>query len=397
MNLTSKSNNISKKIMYVITSLNYGGTQKQLYYLLKSIKENYCENVIPIVISLKKNGLMKEKIKSLGVVVDNLFLQEKFSLLNCLALAVSMLKYIYLLLLNRPCIVHSFLFQANILNFFTKVFIPECRVILSERVAEKEKKFNLKLTSFFYKKPSLYDKVMVNSQELKKFVIKEQNVLEEKVVVVENIIDLQDLIIEKTETEIREQLGLKKDDFMILSIGRLHKQKGYDLLIEIVRKIKNEQEIKKLSREANILFVVIGDGEEKKVLERKVCNYGLFDYIKFIGYKKNVYDYINACDIFLLTSLWEGSPNVILEAMSFNKPIVSSEVCGVKEIIENLSSCFLVSLEDRRDIVVDNFTKYIKMLFLNRFDKKNDYSFVLKKHFVGNVIKKIEQMYEEFS
>jgi len=281
------------------------------------------------------------------------------------------------------------LFQANILARVIKVFLPKTKVFCSERVAEKQKLWQLKLLKFTN---FLVDKIFVNSEDLKEFVVKTQKVQRNKVVVVPNVIESNEIKIGLSKTEVRKELGIGEKDFFVLSVGRLHKQKGFDLLIEIVKSFTDK--VKSEGYKRKYIFVVIGDGEEYgKLLEyAKMLN--VENYIKFLGYKENVYDYINACDLFLLTSYWEGSPNVVLESVVLKKPVVSTKVEGVTKI---LNTNFVVSLHQKREEVVREFVN--KIFEIYSFEGKFDYNkslsdkFCIEDYLPKNVIEKYLENY----
>jgi glycosyltransferase involved in cell wall biosynthesis len=372
---------MKNKLVYVITSLDYGGTQKQLYYIIKILKEQLNYLLLePVIITLKRGGRDREKFNSLGLKIYDLNMPEKFGFLTTIFLLKYFLKFVFIILKEKPVIVHSFLFQANMFTIFIKIFFPKCKTILSERVAEKEKLVNLKISKMFYKFKFLYDKILVNSQRLKNFLVTVQDVDEKKVVVIPNMIDLQDIKSKLSEEEIRKELNLSKYDTMILSIGRLHKQKGYDILLEVSKKLKLEKE-KMSDIKTNIVFIILGDGEERNVLEKEVQENKLENMVKFLGYKKNVYDYINACDIFLL------------KAISFNKPVISTDVEGVRELIENLPNCFVVPLEKDKSKTSDIIVEKILYLISLKGKIKNDYSKVVEKYLVKNVSKQFFNLY----
>lgn len=87
--------------------------------------------------------------------------------------------------------------------------------------------------------------------------------------------------------------------------------------IEVVKNFN--EEIRKHNYDRDYVFVIIGDGIEYNRLINYAKKLEVEKYIRFLGYKENIYDYINACDLFLLTSYWEGSPNVVLEALALKK------------------------------------------------------------------------------
>jgi glycosyltransferase involved in cell wall biosynthesis len=379
--------NQKNKIVYFITSLDYGGTQKNLYYIIKEIKENFGWDII--VVSLKKGGRYRNKIVSLGIKVYDLGLPKNFSFIFLFFLPYSIIKFIFVCIKYRTKIVHSFLFQANILARIIKIFLPKTKVFCSERVAEKQKLWQLKLLKFTN---FLVDKIFVNSDELKEFVIKTQKVQQNKVVVVPNVIEPNEIKIGLSKTEVRNELGISDNDFFILSVGRLHKQKGFDLLVDIVKSFTDK--VKSKSCERKYIFVVIGDGEEYNKLLECAKRLNVENYIKFLGYKENVYDYINACDLFLLTSYWEGAPNVVLESVVLKKPVVSTKVEGVAKI---LNTNFVVSLHQKREEVVREFVNKIFEIysFEGRFDYNKSLSdkFCIEDYLPKNVIKNIWELY----
>ncbi len=373
--------NQRNKIVYFVTSLDYGGTQKNLYYIVKELK-NYKWDII--VISLKKGGRYRDKIISLGIKVYDLGLPENFSFLSLFFLIYSFTKFIFLCVKHQIKIVHSFLFQANFLARFVKIFLPKTKVFCSERVAEKQKLWQLKLLRFT---KFLVDKIFVNSTELKEFVLNTQKIHNDKVVIVPNIVEPNEINIKFSDSEIRDELGISKKDFFVLSVGRLHKQKGFDLLIEIVKNFN--EKVKSLSCERKYVFVIIGDGKEYSNLLNYAKKLNVKEYIKFLGYKENVYDYINACDLFLLTSYWEGSPNVILESIVLKKPIISTKVEGVSEILD---INFVISLQQTREKIVEEFVNKIFEVYSSEenFDYKKCLSekFCIENYLSKNVVKK---------
>ncbi|MCS7228276.1 MAG: glycosyltransferase [Endomicrobia bacterium] len=340
------------KIFYIITSLDYGGTQQQLYYLLKHWKS---ENYFPVVVALKTGGRFELKIKRVCKYVYSLGLPLTISLKSYFLILIAYIKFLLLIINHRPKILHSFLFQANIFAKLAKLFFWNIKVISSERVAEKQKLWQHKismLTNF------LVDKVMVNSNDLKNFIIKYQKLNPKKIVVVPNMMDLQEVKTKIPPETIRKELGIDNDIFVICSVGRLHKQKGYDLLLEVVKNIVDECNMRNIQKK--FIFIIIGDGEEYKNLLSYTYKLGINNFVKFLGYRENVYDYINMCNLFVLTSYWEGSPNVIIEALTMGKPILSTEVEGVKEILDER---FIIPLDVKREEVIKIFKEKILNIY----------------------------------
>ena len=122
----------------------------------------------------------------------------------------------------------------------------------------------------------------------------------------------------------------KYDDFfkgkVITSMGRLEHQKGQVHLIKAFSKIKQEL--------PGIKLLIIGQGSLEKQLKGLVEFLGIADDVKFIGYTKNPFKYIKRSKLFVLTSLYEGFPNALCEAMACGVPVISSDCkSGPREIL----------------------------------------------------------------
>lgn len=124
-------------------------------------------------------------------------------------------------------------------------------------------------------------------------------------------------------------------DNYILSIGRLTRQKNFQFLIKAYAHVK--QEVTNLPK-----LLIIGEGEEKKYLTEKIIEHKVEKDVLLLGYRNNVFPYLNKSLFFLLSSDWEDPGFVLVEAAASNKLILSSDVLsGPKEFLYNKNSGFL--------------------------------------------------------
>ena len=129
----------------------------------------------------------------------------------------------------------------------------------------------------------------------------------------------------------------------ILAAGRLVHQKGFDILIESCNLL--------FSRSSGWTLVILGEGPERKNLEKLIAHFNLEEKVKLAGKKSNIADYYQYCDIFVLSSRFEGFPNVLGEAMSFGKPVVSSDCpSGPKALIQDKKNGLLFENENPVDL-----------------------------------------------
>jgi glycosyltransferase involved in cell wall biosynthesis len=131
-----------------------------------------------------------------------------------------------------------------------------------------------------------------------------------------------------------EELGIDFSQPIVGSIARLHRQKGIPYLLESAKQLS--QEI------PGIQFLIVGGGPWKDRLTRLKSRLGLESTVHFLGERKDVPQLLSLFNVVVLSSLWEGLPYSLLEAGALGKPVVATDVNGVKEIITDGKTGFLV-------------------------------------------------------
>ena len=134
----------------------------------------------------------------------------------------------------------------------------------------------------------------------------------------------------------RAKLGLPEDKFIVATLSRFDYQKNMAFALEIARS---------MSRYDDLLFVWIGDGDERALLETKAREEGL-DNVIFTGFKQNIAEYLNASDLYLSTARWEGLPISLIEAQSLGIPVVATNVVGNNEVVVDAQNGFLFDSDD---------------------------------------------------
>jgi glycosyltransferase involved in cell wall biosynthesis len=127
---------------------------------------------------------------------------------------------------------------------------------------------------------------------------------------------------------VRDELGLPAAASLILSVGRLSREKGHADLIRAMIEVRSAYDFP-------AVLVIVGDGPERARLERLRVRLGLEGAVHLVGYRDDVPRFYAAADVFVLPSYSEGSPNVLLEAMDAGVPIVARAVGGVREMIRD--------------------------------------------------------------
>jgi len=131
----------------------------------------------------------------------------------------------------------------------------------------------------------------------------------------------------------------ENEDIVLLHVGRFSHQKNHKLLIEAF-----ELAVKECPK---MRLWLVGDGELRPAIETLVAEKGLQSHVSFMGIRADVAELLGQCDIFALSSEWEGVPLTILEAMAAGRPVVATAVGGVPELVEDGTTGILVPPGDR--------------------------------------------------
>lgn len=155
---------------------------------------------------------------------------------------------------------------------------------------------------------------------------------------------------------VRCQLQMTPDEFMILFVGNLKKEKGLGELISAVNQLQT------FGRK-NVKLVIIGSGSYKAMLEQEIATLGMQHQVRFLGSQPHaeIARWMNAASVLCLPSYMEGVPNVVLEALSCGTPVVASNVGGIPELIE-ISGGLLTIVEPHS---VDQLLKALSVLKMN--------------------------------
>ena len=321
------------KILFVLPTLRMGGAEKVMISLFNNIDKGFLE---PSIVAFS-NGSLKSKIKD----------QSRLTVLEHDSVLSGVFGFSQLVRSINPDVVFSthshlnallcFLKKLNIIK--SKLIIRESNYLSKQQSHGKslyEKYFITFMIKTFYHNA---DHLICQSNEMLEDIYSFIPKYTVPATVIYNPIENIPPYINK---------GSKKQ---IISIGRLDPQKNHQLLIKAFDKIKNT---------IPHSLVIIGDGSEYNNLRKIIVKKGLEDRVQLTGFIENVWDEYSNSALFVLSSNYEGFPNVILEAMANSTPVVSSDCpSGPKEIIQHGINGFLFEVGD-----IDGLAKCIKHAIL---------------------------------
>ncbi|MDD3360204.1 MAG: glycosyltransferase [Hespellia sp.] len=179
----------------------------------------------------------------------------------------------------------------------------------------------------------LFDNIVCVSSASKKEFDTQFPKYKEKTTVFYNLVDKEELTkksVEPNEYDIKEKV-------LILSVGRLDYQKGFDIAIKALKDIKDSI--------PDFLYVIVGSGSEGSLLQKTIEETGLIENVRLLGRKDNPYPYYRNADLYLQPSRFEGFCITLAEAKVFNIPIVTTDFAGAREQIRNMETGMIVRCE----------------------------------------------------
>ena len=350
-------------LFFFISNFNYGGAGNAILNFLTNLNHNKYNLHIRFLCHSDYIKLLTKNVKYYQLNNNFYFFKTFFAFFK-----------IKNILSKKKLSTSKNIFISNIhySNVFSIIFlrkIENLKIILFERTSLKELDLFINFFSFLKNKIvkllikftySRADKVLVNSKilglELKEFGIKSKVIYSGSI----------DKILKKPKK-------VKKNFYNIIAVGRLTPQKDYFTLLSAIKNVKNK----------NFILKIYGDGELKNSLNEYIKNNNLKNYVKLFGHENQSIKIYQKADLLVHTAIFEGLPNVIVEAMSNGIPIIASNSYGgTKEVLNSGTFGELFKPGDTRELCrkledfLNNPNKFYKKVsksksFLNRFIQKN--------------------------
>jgi glycosyltransferase involved in cell wall biosynthesis len=353
---------MEKNLIIFMPSIEDGGVEKNLF-IITNYLANHVKNIELITISKKFQRKFSKKIKFISPknYFWNNFSRKKKFFLGLFLLTLRIIK-------NNNLVVFSF--QANIYCSLLCKILGVKVIVRANSAPDGWSKNPIKF--FLYKYVlNMTDKVIVNSLEFKKKIRSKFNI---NAICIFNPLN-KNIILKNSKNKIKKKILKKK--LNLVSVGRLVHQKNQITILRALNLIKNKIDFN---------LIIIGDGPEKDNLFNYIKSQKIAHRVQLLSYKKNPFNYIKSSDIFLLSSFYEGLPNVLLEAQVLKTYIISSNCpTGPREILLNgkAGSLFKVGDYNRLSKLIIDYSKkkdsykYKKKIQigydnLHRFDYENN-------------------------
>jgi glycosyltransferase involved in cell wall biosynthesis len=308
----------SRSLVILTTGLDFGGAETQLVRIALKLRQRQWKVRI---VSMLLPRAFEAELADAGIPVDTLAMQRG------IPSPLALLQFIRIVRASRPDAVLSFMVHANLMARAARLFCRMPRLVCSARsVTEQSSHGTTRWRDLAYRiSDPMCDLTVQNSEAGRKRYVSVGASPSAKITVVPNGLDLQRFQPDaEARTRIRGELGVADGTFLWLAVGRLEEEKDYPLMFNAFAKA---------SRDRAARLVVVGKGSLQPALGALAETLGIADRVHFYGVTKNVSGLMAAADALVLSSAWEGLPNVLIEAAAMELPCVTTDVGGSAEVV----------------------------------------------------------------
>jgi glycosyltransferase involved in cell wall biosynthesis len=294
-------------VCLVITDLDVGGAERALVSLATGLDRRRWR---PNVVNLSEPGALVEPLEAAGIRVESLGVDRRRPL-HAVAKLTSALRR------SKPRLVQSFLFHANLASKLAGPFCGHPWIVGGLRVAERQKRWHLTLDRLTSR---LSTGSVCVSEGVRRFSLEAGKLEADRLIVIPNGVDPR--AIDRSQPLDGSTLNIPPDAFLTLYVGRLDPQKGLNFLLEAAAKIFEVR--------PDWHLVLAGDGPLREPLQARTATQ---PRVHWLGRRGDVPSLLKAADLLVLPSLWEGMPNVVLEAMAARLAVVGTKVEGTEDLV----------------------------------------------------------------
>lgn len=380
------------KILRIVARLNVGGPAVHTILLTEALNNDRFESILVAgqVEKTEKDMIYLARQKGINPII----IPELGRRINPIKDLIALWKIFNIISREKPDIVHTHTAKAGVLGrvaaFFAGVPV-RIHTFHGNIFSSYFNRFNVMLFIFIEKMLAFITTyIVVVSEEQKKEICQHYRIARfDKVRVISLGLELEKLLsIESHNGSLRRELNISDHATVVGIIGRLVPIKNHKMFLEAVKHLTIL-----LGNKFNLKYLIIGDGEERAALEEHTKKLGLDGDVIFCGWQEGIENIYSDLDIVALTSLNEGTPVALIEALAAGRPVVATNVGGVADVVEDGVNGYLVASGD-----VEGFLQCLAKL-IEDSQKRYEFGFkgremVRSRFSKGRLIEDIKNLYE---
>lgn len=317
-----------KKILHLITGLEVGGAETALLKTLPLLQKDFTN----IVCCIKGQGPIGKKLESANIPVFYLNLSSPFDI-GCIFRFRKIIKEF------EPSILVTYLIHADLFGRLLGRLFGVKNIICSQRGAL----LNWEFLRFFDRMTKfLVTQYVVQTQTAQKELSSKLHLPMEKFTIIPNGIDthfFDNLIPNPT---LRESLGIKETDTIIICVANLHTNKGHKYLLEAFEEV--------FEQHTDMHLILAGEGPERGNITSQISSYASQNNIHLLGRRSDIPELLKISHIFVLPTFYEGMSNAIQEAMASSLAIISTDIPENKYLLTPDIDSILVPTKDSESL-----------------------------------------------
>ncbi|AGB42273.1 glycosyltransferase [Halobacteroides halobius DSM 5150] len=357
-------------ILHIHSAKHFGGGEVHLYQLAKGLSARGHNLVLAI------REPMVDKFSGLDVKIEELPLRNVLDL-SSISQLVKIIKE------NKIDIIHVHRGKGYWLGVISVKLARRGKVVATRHILRSLGK------GYVYSR--LYENIsrfIAVSNEVKNILVQENKIADDKIAVIYNGVNIENFNTKKVDNQgLKQEFGLKNNELVVGTVGRLGALKNQELLVKMAAKLKNKADVK---------YLIVGEDNSsnqsyKHRLEDLIKEFKLEDKVVLTGFRRDIPELMSLFDILVVPSQEESFGIVAIEAMAMKKPVVASDVGGLKEIIQDNKTGFLVPLVEKE--FIGRLLKLINNSNLRKKMGQTGYERVLNKFTIEAMIDQTEELY----
>jgi glycosyltransferase involved in cell wall biosynthesis len=357
-------------LLFFVPNLEGGGSERVVSILLKYLDKSKFDLTLALV---KKKGVFLEDIPMEVKVID----------LDSSRTRNAIIKIVKTIRAEKPDIVFSTLGHLNLILASIRVFFSRTIVFIARESSmvslhNKNEVYPFLFDILFRTVYHNFDKIICQSMYMRDDLLKNYRIPKKKISVINNPVDSR-----RINESILDDYNLFNDSKInFITVGRMSLEKGFEDVIKAFSYVKSP----------NIHLTMIGEGILRPSLERLSLDLDLSNKITFLGFQKNPYKYMSKAKCLVLTSHYEGFPNVVLEANACGIPVIAfNSPGGVSEIIDNGKNGWLIENRSLTDLA-----KKIEETASQNFEKDQIKNYIEQRFGVTKILRQYQELFDNF-